>query len=135
LAMAGWPLHKRLPHRFRHWFFLLLTALALLLIVGMAPAVAIFIIGTGLIGLCYLPVPIALRVSLVAVAAGILAWWRSGSDEVFWPILGSMFMFRLIVFLYDIRRLTRLPPLSQTLPYFFLLPNACFVLFPVIDFT
>ncbi len=64
------------------------------------------------------------RLELIAVP------WSSAV----WPILGSMFMFRLIVYLYDLRH--DKAPVSpwRTLAYFFLLPNVCFPLFPVVDF-
>ena len=55
-------------------------------------------------------------------------------SRAIWPILGSMFMFRLIVYLYDLRHDTAPFSLSRSLAYFFLLPNVCFPLFPVVDF-
>ena len=44
-------------------------------------------------------------------------------------------MFRLIVYFYDLRHDTarRLRP-AQSLAYFFMLPNVCFPLFPVVDY-
>jgi alginate O-acetyltransferase complex protein AlgI len=50
-----------------------------------------------------------------------------------WPILGSMFMFRLIVYLYDLKHQPQPPTVWQSLSYFFLLPNVVFPLFPVVD--
>src|SRR5205823_2474345 len=49
-------------------------------------------------------------------------------------ILATMFMFRLIVYLYDLPG-DESPSIWKTLSYFFLLPNVCFTLFPVIDYT
>jgi len=51
-----------------------------------------------------------------------------------WPILGSMFMFRLIVYLYDLQHESVSFSLWRSIGYFFLLPNVCFPLFPVIDY-
>jgi len=45
-----------------------------------------------------------------------------------------MFMFRLIVYLYDLRHEKKPAPAAQRLSYFFLLPNVCFPLFPVVDY-
>jgi hypothetical protein len=45
-----------------------------------------------------------------------------------------MFMFRLIVYFYDLRHEKVPTTLAQSVSYFFMLPNACFPLFPVIDF-
>jgi D-alanyl-lipoteichoic acid acyltransferase DltB (MBOAT superfamily) len=52
-----------------------------------------------------------------------------------WPVLGSMFMFRLIVYMYDVRHQKDKPSLARTLAYFFCLPNVSFLLFPVLDFA
>src|SRR5262249_34828026 len=83
---------------------------------------------------CYLPVPLVFRVVLLVAAGLFLALARIEHHTApFWPVLGAMFMFRLIVYLYDTRH-ERRPPLFQSLAYFFPLPNVCFTLFPVIDF-
>ena len=50
------------------------------------------------------------------------------------PILGAIFMFRTAVYLYDIRHEKGPVPRWQRLGYFFLFPNVCFPLFPVIDY-
>jgi hypothetical protein len=44
-----------------------------------------------------------------------------------------MFMFRMIVYLYDLRHDATLASPIRTLSYFFMLPNACFPMFPVVD--
>lgn len=68
----------------------------------------------------------------------VLALQRAGylaapwSDAI-WPILGAMFMFRLIIYLYDLRHDQTPTTPAQSLAYFFMLPNACFPLFPVVD--
>ena len=62
-------------------------------------------IGAGLIALCHLPVPFAVRVA--ARRPGRARPGRAAASSTrppFWPVLGSMFMFRLIVYLYDLRR-------------------------------
>jgi hypothetical protein len=45
-----------------------------------------------------------------------------------------MFMFRLAVYLYDVGHEPALASIWPTLSYFFLLPNVCFPLFPVVDY-
>src|SRR5205823_4198064 len=81
-----------------------------------------------------LPVPFALRVAAVGLAAFVLSLLRIEFDQPFWPVLGSMFLFRLILYLYELRRATARPPLLLTLAYFFPLPNVCFLFFPILDF-
>jgi hypothetical protein len=53
---------------------------------------------------------------------------------VLWPILGSMFMFRLIVYLYDLRNQTAPFSVWRSLAYFFMLPNVCFPMYPLVDY-
>jgi hypothetical protein len=50
------------------------------------------------------------------------------------PILASMFMFRLIIYLYDLPHERKPVPLLTRLAYFFMLPNLVFPLFPVVDY-
>jgi hypothetical protein len=45
-----------------------------------------------------------------------------------------MFMFRLMIYLYDLKGQAAPFSLSRAISYFFLLPNVCFPLFPVVDY-
>src|SRR5262249_60485558 len=47
----------------------------------------------------------------------------------------SMFSFRLALYLYTVKHGKRRPTTAQTLAYFFMLPNVCFPLYPVIDYA
>jgi len=51
-----------------------------------------------------------------------------------WAVLGSMFALRLMIYLYDLKHRTAPFSLARAISYFFLLPNACFPLFPVVDY-
>ena len=42
------------------------------------------------------------------------------------PILAAMFMFRLIIYVYDLHQNPQHAPVTQRLAYFFMLPNVCF---------
>ena len=124
LAFAGFFLHHFLPSRFRQPFFLALSLAGTAWVLGSEPggwnAMAgigrmgvIVVVGCGLVGLCHLPLPYAGRVALLLGAGAGLAFLRSGagpdigSYAAIWPILGAMFMFRLIVYLYDLENMTR----------------------------
>lgn len=139
LAFAGFVVHSALPLRFRMPFFLALSLAAIWLVFGLASGLTLVGLGLLLVGICHLPVSIRARVALLLAVGGGLALLRaqivaSPIPMAVWPILGSMFMFRLAVYLYDVR--TEKAPLSfsKTLSYFFLLPNVCFPLFPVVDY-
>ena len=51
-----------------------------------------------------------------------------------WPIVASMFMFRMMIYLYELKHSKKPETLVDTLSYFFLLPNYCFMHFPVVDY-
>src|SRR5438477_11915765 len=162
LAFAGFVIHHLLPVRFRLPFFAMLSLLALISGLGhigpnlgvawltgkirtidflyhLLPGLTLVGIGLGLIGLCHLPVRFAARVGRVAVAGAALVFLRAHSQwfpdvSEMWAILGSMFMFRLMVYLYDLSHRTAPFSPSRAISYFFLLPNVCFPLFPVVDY-
>lgn len=139
LAFAGFALHAWLPLRLRLPFFAILSLASIGVIMGAANAAWLIAIGLVLIGICHLPMSFVWRGALLLGVAGILVLQRAGHlpapwSDAIWPILGAMFMFRLIVYFYDLRHDKTPTSATQSLAYFFMLPNACFPLFPVIDF-
>jgi len=139
LTLAGFTLHQLLPTTWRLHFFLLLSLSGITLVMGWANAISLICLGLALIGICHLPIAFRSRVALLVASGALLAVARGGLVPVpwsgaIWPILGSMFMFRLIVYMHDLRHETEPPSAVRTLSYFFLLPNICFPLFPVVDF-
>jgi hypothetical protein len=140
LAFFGFLLHYCLPLRYRLWFFILLSVAALGGILGLVNTAWLLGIGLALIGLCHLPISYHGRVGALLAAGAVLvalrAAWIDGSWlDVIWPILASMFMFRLIIYVYDLQHSKTTPTLASTLSYFFLLPNIVFPFFPVVDYS
>jgi len=143
LIFGGFIVHALLPLRYRRPFFLSLSFAAIAVVLPFPHSVVLVAVGLGLIGICHLPVAFWARVGLLLfVAAGLAsvrAGWMSGSglsgfQVVVLPVLGSIFMFRLAIYLYDLRHETKPASISERLSYFFLLPNVCFLLFPVVDY-
>jgi hypothetical protein len=162
LAFAGFVIHHLLPLRFRLPFFAILSLVATITVVGhigpnmwvngvttgisvgtflyrFVPGLTLIGLGFALIGICHLPVRFTIRVGLVAIAGAGLAFLRAHSQwfpdiTEIWVILGSMFMFRLMIYLYDLKHRTAPFSLSRAISYFFLLPNVAFPLFPVVDY-
>jgi D-alanyl-lipoteichoic acid acyltransferase DltB (MBOAT superfamily) len=139
LAFVGFAVHALLPLRYRLPFFLLLSLSAIAMVFGAEQTAWLVGLGLVLIGLCHLPVPFAVRLLLLVGAGVLLAfqrveWLPAPWSAAVWPILGSMFMFRLMVYVYDLRHEKEPPTLWRTLSYFFLLPNVCFPMFPVVDY-
>ncbi|HZP82517.1 MAG TPA: hypothetical protein VFB21_12835 [Chthonomonadaceae bacterium] len=137
---CGFLLHNLLPLRYRLPFFLMLSLVCILAVFGLTTGAWLIGLGLILIGICHLPIPYAARCALLLVVGALLAVLRTDRihapwSGAIWPILGSMFMFRLIVYMYDLKHYKEPRSVSRTLSYFFLLPNIVFPLFPVVDYS
>jgi D-alanyl-lipoteichoic acid acyltransferase DltB (MBOAT superfamily) len=144
LTVAGFAVHSFLPFRVRLPFFALLSMAGIVLVLGPVQAGWLVVLGAALIAILQLRVGFWWKALLLLGAGGALAvprWTypRWGIGEMPWssaiyPVLGSMFVLRSIVYLYDRSHEKEPPRLAQTLAYFFMSPNVCFPLFPVVDF-
>jgi hypothetical protein len=162
LAFVGFVIHHLLPLRFRLPFFATLSLVAVVVILGemgqktwvggltgrislanflyhLVPGLTLIGVGLGLIGLCHLPIRFGARVGLLAGVGAGLAILRAHSHWFpdvtgMWVALGSMFMFRLIIYLYDLKHHTVPFSAARAISYFFLLPNVCFPMFPIVDY-
>jgi hypothetical protein len=162
VSFAGFLIHHFLPLRLRLPFFAGLSLVAALSGVGhfgpnvlvgwlggrvttgnflyhLLPGLSLVAIGLILIGLCHLPIRFSLRLTLVGIAGAALTILRAKSGlfpdiTEMWVVLGSMFMFRLTIYLYDLKHRTAPFSPARAISYFFLLPNICFPLFPVVDY-
>jgi D-alanyl-lipoteichoic acid acyltransferase DltB (MBOAT superfamily) len=158
LVFFGYLIHASLPMRYRLAFFTLLSIASIFVILGTSNGLWLIGLGLTLIGICHLRIPFRARVFLILGAAFLLSYLRFdwtpypnvdrvlggliGMDGVsvpwsagVWPILGSMFLFRLIIYMHDLRYGKERPDIWRTLSYFFMLPNVCFPLFPVVDYS
>src|SRR5687768_14261976 len=138
LTAGGFLVHHWLPRVWQPWFFAALSVAGVFLIFGLVGGAWLIGIGLGLIALCHLPIAFRWRIVVILLAAaGLVAmratWLPTPWPGAVWPVLGSMFMFRLATYLYDVKHRGPGPP-GFVLSYFFLLPNSVFLLFPVIDF-
>ena len=139
LIFGGFIVNALLPLKFRMGFFCLVSAASVVFILGPVNSLRLFAISLLLIGICHLPLPLLARVVLLAAVGGGLAALHVGMVDTEWaaavlPILAAMFMFRIAIYLYDIRNEKQPAGISARLAYFFMLPNACFPLFPVVDY-
>ena len=143
IVFAGFVVHAWSPPRLRPPLFLAISLIAVVILMSPVQGVAVIGLGVGLVAICHLPIPFGARVATLVLVGACLAairaeWilipWKSIPTIVI-PVLGAMFMFRLVVYMYDLRH--EKEPLSvwQRLSYFFLLPNVCFLLFPVVDYS
>jgi D-alanyl-lipoteichoic acid acyltransferase DltB (MBOAT superfamily) len=139
LTAAGFAINLAIPMAYRLRFFVLLSFAGILTVFGIRDGAWLVAAGLGLIGLCHLPVAFAWRVVALVAAGGVLAASRGGLvgapwSGAVWPILGSMFMFRLVLYMMALRNKQADRSLWGALAYFFMLPNLTFPLFPVVDY-
>ena len=151
LAAAGFVLNHLLPKQYRLQFFGVLCVLAILLVLGGAPdtmwdadlaftrTLPLLIAGGVLVGICLLPIAFWWRVGLLLLVSSGIALMRAGVIEVkplliVWPLLASLFMFRLIIFLYDVHANRMRPKPGEIVAYFLMFPNIASTLFPLVDF-
>ncbi len=139
LVVAGYAAQMVLPAALRLPLFAGLSAAGAGIVFGPAQAAWLLGIGLALIGLAHLPVPFAGRLVAILAAGAALAVFRAGVwtppwSSIIWPIFGAMFMFRLIVYLYDLRNRAAPTGFWRSVCYFFMLPTVCFPLFPVVDY-
>lgn len=159
LTLYGFIIHHFLPLRYRLLFFIALSIGGIFGVFGLGNGLWLLGLGIVLLGICRIPVAFWLRWLLVLACAGFLTAARFGWVSVpwtkaIWPILASMFMFRLIIYLYDLKhkkvpaempafgrnaqqtdRQPDRPPAVSAVAYFFLLPNVAFPLFPIVDYA
>jgi hypothetical protein len=139
--IPAFVVHSVIPLHWRRAFLLGVTAILLVRILGTTAAAYAIASGLTLIGLCHLPLAFRWRVVLILIVATVLALIQlkmlDGSRFLLaaMPILGGMFMFRLYLYLYDVRHEKResSTPLER-ISYFFLLPAPLAPFFPVIDY-
>src|SRR5438105_4765680 len=133
LSFAGFAVHAFLPFRIRLPFFAMLSLSAVAMVFGFENGAWLIALGLLLIGICHVPLPFYVRGIALLVVGALLASQRGKLlpfpwSEAIFPILSSMFMFRLIVYFYDLRH-DKVPVTPwQSLAYFFMIPNACFPL-------
>jgi hypothetical protein len=157
VTFVGFLIHHLLPFRIRLPFFAALSFGSVLLVAGqwvgllrgkiglgpflneLVPGFILLGIGLVLIGICHLPIRFAARLVLIAVVGAGLAVFRANAQWApelaeIWIILGSMFVFRLMIYLYDLKHRTAPFSPAWSIAYFFMIPNVCFPLFPLVDY-
>ena len=139
LMFLALPLHYLAPFRFKKPLFVAISMVGLYWVFGALFAAITLGFATVLIGVCFLPIRWAARAAILLAIAAICALARPGiassaiPDGV-WPIVASMFMFRMMIYLYELKHSKKPETLVDSLSYFFLLPNYCFMHFPVVDY-
>ena len=130
LATAALPAHYLAPYRWKKPLFVAVSILGMVLINGLSTAGGVLAVSAVLLILAAAPLRWSIRAGLIAALALCLAVLRAraavGSEAIasgVIPIVATMFMFRMIVYLYERKHAGGREPLFDTLSYFFLLPK------------
>jgi len=140
VALAALPVHYLLPYRWKKPAFIAASVIGLGWVFGLRTTLIVLPAAGLLIGLALAPIAwrwkagsfAALAVGLALARAELFSWFQP--PAAVWPLLGTMFMFRMIIFLYELKHADRPESPLDALSYFFLLPNYCFLHFPVVDY-
>lgn len=151
-VLGGFVVHYWLPFRLKEpfWFAYAIVAgayvaganggvaagdhLAAAKAMGLTVAAALVIFAVVASPLAY-----ALRVGMVVAVFGVVLWLGErhrtalGIPTAFYRVFGSVFMFHILMYLYEAKRFKGRPSLRDYLRYFFMLPSFRLVL-PFVDF-
>lgn len=139
LAFGAFLVHYWLPFRFKEPFWVSVSIAGGCFLLHPATA-AFLILVAGLVFFLILrsSAPFKWRVLLVAAIFVVLIACCAARiphiPPTFYPVFGAIFMFRIIIYAYDMAHARERPGLLPFCSYFFVLPNYIFTLFPVIDF-
>ena len=145
LAFAAFAVHYWLPFHLKEKFWVTLSVASAFLFLWWKVALALIVAGIAIYLILASRMSYWKRVGLVASGFAVAMVLRAfpavlsrltlgHSLNGFWQFLGALFMFRLIIYLHDLRHMKGRPRLVDYLAYFFVLPNYLFLLFPVIDY-
>jgi len=128
-----------IPSAYRQWFFVLVTTSALLIVISWLQTLVFLILALSMIAICNLPIALKWRQLALIAFATFLAFCRLGYAPQWFAsstltILVSMFMFRMLLFLYELKYQKDTAPIDTQISYFLMLPNVIFPLFPVVDY-
>lgn len=139
LAVGGFAVSLAIPQRQRLPFFVGVSMLGIVAVLGWRDAAWLLLAALILIGIGSLPVRFGAKVLALLAVAGALGLSRTGIfappwSAAVWPVLSSMFIFRLVLYVLSVRagQAARWP--WEPLAYFLMLPNVAFPLFPVVDY-
>jgi len=139
VAISFFAIHSLTPIRYKPIVFFASFLSVLFLFVGAQDAWTLLAMGLALLGLCHAPIPLILR-KLIILGIGIfllfarLGYAVSPLSSHGLTIFAAIFMFRTIVYLYELKHERESTSFWHRINYFFLLPNIVFPLFPIVDY-
>ena len=145
LIVVAFIINAIIPKSLRLSFFFFVSLIPIFYVFGVVQGALFMAIALSMIGICHLPITLNLRKAGIVLAGLLLAYAQyslvqSGKiagynlSGQFLSLLGIMFMFRMIIYMYELKYEKGETSVWQRLTYFFMLPNICFPIFPIIDY-
>ena len=140
VATVGFFINSALNKEYRQYFFGILSLVLLTVVIGWKSMLVVFVLGTLIVLIATFIKNKVLKYTTLLLIFGGLAYLLITKPEwiqahlVILAILGTMFMFRLSLFLYDKNYEKDRPSFIKDWSYFFMLPNMTMMLFPVVDY-
>lgn len=139
IVFGAFLVHYWLPFRMKEPFWVAVSMAGAFVLLQSLVATLLIIVGLAFFLILRSPVAFRYRVSLlVAIFAVLIYGCATKSFHIipvsFYAVFGAIFMFRIIIYVYDLAHVRKPAELLPFLSYFFLLPNYYFTLFPVVDF-
>jgi alginate O-acetyltransferase complex protein AlgI len=139
VVTIGFLIHALLPLNYRPWIFLFCGIICVFILFGLKGGLALISLAAFVFHLTQLSIHNNIKIGLLVMAGVGLAIVRLGYvsipyfDGIIY-IVGSIFMFRGIIYLHDSKFENPKPKLITRINYFFLFPNIVLPLFPVVDY-
>lgn len=137
LMAIGFAIQYWLPFVYRRPFVLGLSLVGAYVLLDATTATLLLVMGGVIFGLLASPLSFTARLvgllALAVVLMGARSYDVPGIPVHFWPVFGAIFMFRLMIYVYELKHSKTPASASDFFHYFFLLPNYYFLLFPVVD--
>ncbi len=136
---AAFLIHFLTPRLYRPYIFAGATIVGMFMLFSFFEALALMGISLGMIGITNLPIHLRWRKLILLIVTAFLVYIRMNPTQDWFTshvvtILGSFFMFRMLVFMYEIKFQKEPVSFITQVSYFLMLPNLVFPLFPVVDF-
>jgi len=156
VAFAGFVVHYLTPFELKKKAFLALSAAGAMVVLKewddrplgnllayIGPLVMLGLLVPVSLAVYYilrLPINFWLRVAVLLALGAALGYERATNQfnllpDAQWRVVGGIFMFRIILYAYEVKVGRTPESLTDFLCYFFVLPNFYFTLFPVIDYA
>jgi alginate O-acetyltransferase complex protein AlgI len=139
IVFGAFLVHYWLPFRMKEPFWVAVSMVGAFVLLQPPVATLLIVVGLGFFLILRSPLAFRYRISLV-VAIFVALMYGCATKKFhaipvsFYAVFGAIFMFRIIIYAYDLAHAREPAQLLPFLSYFFVLPNYYFTLFPVVDF-